>query len=147
MDDYNNLYEFRIPDNILQAKRYFGFPRRNIIEAGISALIFGGIIYLIPFVTRVKIIFLVTICGSSIILNLIGVRDQSLSELFINFVNSQKNRGKYHLRSIDNEPEKQRDTGTEAANISTVYGESAADKTLGQAKKIFKQIKEWRLER
>lgn len=134
------LISYTIPDNILQSKRYFGFRRRNIIEAVISILIVGFVIYIIPFVTRVKIIFLVILCASVGILNLVGIKDLSLSELFLNLIISQHNRGIYHLRSIKYESRKQRDIKSESEFL-TGYGESAADKTFSKAKELARRIK------
>ena len=59
METNEKLIEYAIPDNILDSKRIFGFRRRNWIEGLICAGMVGFIICLIPFVPRVKIIFLV----------------------------------------------------------------------------------------
>ena len=63
MDD-EELIDYRIPDNILESKRIWGFRKRNWIEGIICACIVGYIIYKISFVIRVKIILIVILCAS-----------------------------------------------------------------------------------
>ena len=92
-----SLYEYIIPDNILSSKRILGFRRRNWIEGLIMAFAVGALIYFIPFVTRVKIIFIVCICLPILIINLIGIRDQSFTEAILNIKQAKRN-GPIHWR-------------------------------------------------
>ena len=59
------LYEWSIPDNVLESKRILGFRPRNWIEGLICAGIIGFIVVNIPFVLRVKLIFLVCLCNTA----------------------------------------------------------------------------------
>lgn len=140
MDEKETLYQYDIPDNILESKRIFGFRRRNWVEGLISVLIVGFIICLIPFVTRVKIIFIVAICGPLLLLNLIGIKDQSLFEVAQNLKAAIDNSGNYHLRRPDNE-EKYKSRRMEQSVNGVNSGDSAADKVAEFSKRKFEEIK------
>lgn len=138
--DEANLTAYVIPDNILDSKRIFGFRRKNWIEGLFCAGIIGFIIWMIPFVLRVKLIFIVCICGPILFLNLVGIKDQSLFEAATNFRQALKNSGNYHLRR-PNEDERYKSKNTEQSLNGTGYGESAADKIANFVKAKYKQFK------
>lgn len=142
MDDNNktSLYEYIIPDNILSSKRILGFRRRNWIEGLIMAFAVGALIYFIPFVTRVKIIFIVCICLPILIINLIGIRDQSFTEAILNIKQAKINAGHYHLRSPGYE--KRTKSGMDQSTGGGADQLSAADKILAAAKEWIKAFKE-----
>ena len=98
MNEEETLIAYAIPDNILESKRILGFRKRNWIEGLICAAIFAAIIILIPFVFRVKIIFLIGICIPVILVNLIGIKDQSIFEALGNYIQAKKYKGNYHFR-------------------------------------------------
>jgi len=140
-DEDEALYEFSIPDNILDSKRIAGFRKRNWIEGIISVIIVGYIINLVPFVTRVKIIFLVCLCLSVLLLNLIGIKDQSIFEAIFNIRHAMKLKGNYHLRRPGSE-RRTNNAGRMGESLGGAgNGSSAADKVFELAKGKFEQIK------
>lgn len=141
MNNEEKLIEYAIPDNILDSKRIFGFRRRNWIEGLICAGIVGFIILQIPFVIRVKLIFLVCLCGPILLLNLMGIRDQSVFEAISNIKTAKANKGNYHLRRPDNE-ERYKSRGMEQSLNGIGNGDSAADKVADFAKKKYAEFKE-----
>ena len=141
MNNDEKLVEYVIPDNILESKRIFGFRRRNWIEGIICAGIVGFIIVQIPFVIRVKLIFLVCLCGPILLLNLVGIRDQSIFEVVSNIKLARTNKGNYHLRRPDNE-ERYKSRGVEQSLNGIGNGDSAADKVADFAKKKYAEFKE-----
>ena len=143
METDEKLVEYAIPDNILDSKRIFGFRRRNWIEGLICAGVIGFIICLIPFVIRVKIIFLVCLCGPVLLLNLVGIRDQSIFEVVQNIYQSKENRGEYHLRRPDCE-ERYKSRGVAQSVNGIGHGDSAADKVADLFKKKYAEFKEGR---
>ncbi len=137
------LYEWAIPDNVLESKRIFGFRVRNWIEGIICAGIIGFIVISIPFVIRVKLIFIVCLCGPVLLLNLIGIKDQSILEAIINFYQAGANRGEYHLRSAKDEERYK--SGRVAQSINGIgNGDSAADKAVEFFREKYKEFKERR---
>ncbi len=137
------LYEYQVPDNILESRRVFGFRIRNWIEGLICAGIVGFIIMQIPFVARVKLIFLICICGPILMLNLIGIRDQSMFEAIINIHISRGNAGEYHLRRPG--CEERNKSGRMAQSVNGIgNGDSAADKVADIFKEKYKEFKERR---
>lgn len=141
MNSSEKLVEYVIPDNILESKRIFGFRRRNWIEGIICAGIIGFIIVQIPFVLRVKIIFLVCMCGPVLLLNLVGIRDQSIFEAMSNIRLAKSNKGEYHLRR-PNEKEHYKQRGMEQSVNGIGNGDSAADKVADYAKRKYAQFKD-----
>lgn len=132
-EEKEEVYEYQIPDNIMESKRIFGFRRRNWIEGIVCAAIVGLIILQIPFVLRVKIIFLICVCVPILGLNLMGIKDQSLFEAIINLKQSKTNSGEYHLRRCDHE-EKFKSKGVE----QSVNGSSERTSTAEQVTKFIK---------
>jgi hypothetical protein len=137
------LYEYTIPDNVLDSKRILGFRPRNWVEGLICAGIVGFIVVNIPFVLRVKLIFLVCLCGPILLLNLIGIKDQSVFEAIMNLRQANANKGEYHLRRPDNEERYK--SGRVAQSINGIgNGDSAADKVAEIVKAKYNEFKERR---
>ena len=137
------LYEWSIPDNVLESKRILGFRPRNWIEGLICAGIIGFIVVNIPFVLRVKLIFLVCLCAPVLLFNLIGIKDQSVFEAIMNFKQARDNKGEYHLRRPDNEERYK--SGRVAQSINGIgNGDSAADKDAEIIKTKYAEFKERR---
>lgn len=141
MNEDEKLIVYTIPDNVLESKRIFGFRRRNWIEGLICAAIVGFIILQIPFVLRVKIIFLVCMCGPILLLNLIGIKDQSLFEVISNIRISKANKGEYHLRRPDYE-ERYKSRGVDQSINGISNGSSAADKVGDILKQKYADFKD-----
>ena len=141
--EQERLYEFTIPENIMESKRVFGYRTRNWIEGLICVGIAGFIILQIPFVLRVKIIFLICICAPILLINLIGIRDQSIFEMISNFHVAKGNKGEYHLRKPNDEEHcKSRKMSQSYNGIGN--GESAADKLGDLIKGKIAEFKEKR---
>ena len=141
--DEEKLYEYVIPDNILESKRIAGFRLRNWIEGILCVGIIGFIIVQIPFVLRVKCIFLVCVCGPILLLNLVGIRDQSIFEAIMNIHTARANKGEYHLRRPGNEERYK--SGRVAQSINGIgNGDSAADKVAEIVKAKYNEFKERR---
>ncbi|MCR4902199.1 MAG: hypothetical protein K6A23_05015 [Butyrivibrio sp.] len=137
------LYEYAIPDNVLESKRIMGFRMRNWVEGFICAGIVAFIVMNIPFVIRVKLIFLVCLCGPVLLLNLVGIRDQSLFEVVMNIKRARDNKGEYHLRRPDNEERYK--SGRVAQSVNGIgNGDSAADKIADFVKGKYQEFKEKR---
>ena len=137
------LYEWSIPDNVLESKRILGFRPRNWIEGLICAGIIGFIVVNIPFVLRVKLIFLVCLCAPVLLFNLIGIKDQSVFEAIMNLRQANANKGEYHLRRPDHEERYK--SGRVAQSINGIgNGDSAADKVAEIIKTKYAEFKERR---
>jgi len=137
------LYEYGIPDNVLDSKRILGFRPRNWVEGIICAGIVGFIVVNIPFVLRVKLIFVVCLCAPVLLLNLIGIKDQSIFEAIMNFKQASENKGEYHLRRPDHEERYK--SGRVAQSINGIgNGDSAADKVAEFIKTKYYEFKERR---
>lgn len=126
------------PRNVMQAKRILGFKSKNWIEAGITVLCVALIVWQIPFVFRVKLIVTFCIGGALAVLNLLGLKNQSLSETAYSFIRYWQNRKSYSLRSVNYA--KNNHYNEETGEISTV-GTSVADKAFALAKN---KIQEYR---
>ena len=124
-----------VPDNVIQDGMFLNIRLRKWIEGAVSALTVAVIISSIPFVLRVKIIFLISFCTAAVIVNLIGIKSLSIGETIENFIRLKKNGKKYHLRSIDHAKEKFNST-----NISTAANESAASKIIRITKEKYKKF-------
>ena len=141
MDD-EELIEYRIPDNILESKRIWGFRKRNWIEGIICACIVGYIIYKISFVIRVKIILIVILFASILLINLVGIKDQSLIEGIMNFIKACKLSKKYHMRKPNEERSEK--SGMAQSNTNNIGGVSIADRVADFIKAKFKEYKKKR---
>lgn len=141
MVDKNGEEIFRIPDNVLKSKRYLGFKRRNITEAIISFIISAFLIYQISFVMRVKIIFIICVGASVAFINLIGIKNQSISEIILNFIKYKKQKPVLHLRSVKYAKSK-KTTVNKKGEFITTLNESIAEKYIRLAKEKFEEYKE-----
>lgn len=141
MNEDEKLIVYTIPDNVLESKRIFGFRRRNWIEGLICVVIVGFIILQIPFVLRVKIIFLICMCGPILLLNLVGIKDQSIFEAISNIKLGRENKGEYHLRRPDYE-ERYKSRGVDQSINGISNGSSAADKVGDILKQKYADFKD-----
>lgn len=142
MDENNAQRDIEVtnPDNVLEGKRYFGFRRRNIIEGLIAALVFFLIIRYIPFVPRVKIIFWIAVCGSVFVINCVGFKDKSFSEIIIYLSKNKKIPKVLHMRSIADASKKRRKIEV-ATNGRTYTNLSIAEKIFFYSKDKYKEYK------
>ena len=126
-----------VPNNVLQGKRLFGFRIRNVVEAGIWVALIYKLVSLVPFVTRVRWIVIVCLCLVAILVNLMGVKDMTISEVAINFVHCKMTGKIYHLRSVDHaKKEKRNNNGQVAAQIN----ESAAERIVRSVKEKWAEL-------
>ncbi len=137
MSNNNSIKEIVIPQNVTQQRRILGFRMRNIIEAGISAAIVAFFIRLIPFTTKVGIIFTVFVAGAIGLIFLLGIKGMSITETIINLVISSRTKHKYHLRSIKNVRKKKEEATI--TTTKTVLNESIAEKGFRYAKEFIKK--------
>ncbi len=136
--DEQNLHEpiAHYPDNALESKRILGIKMRNLIEAGVMTVIAGFIITQIPFVTRVKIIFLIIICLSVAFVNFIGIKNQSLTEALINWIMYRKNKTIYHYKDLTIERQEKK-----VAKHTSALNESMLEKGIRIAKERYREYK------
>ena len=138
MENKDELLSTTIPDNIINSKRYFGFRARNIIEGIILSLVVILIIIRIPFVTRIKIIFIVILGMTTFILSCVGIKDKSVSELLIDLINYTKLSKNYSYRSINNAKKSRANSQSQTTHAN----QSPAEKTVAFIKEkynIYKQ--------
>lgn len=139
MDDKESkVIETYIPDNILDSKRIMGFRKQNVIEGLVLAAIVALIILQIPFVKRIKIIFIIILCLVTFVLSCIGIKDKRISEIVINFIQYIKLPKVYHLRSIKNARKKKK----QSAKSENIYAnQSAAEKCYAFIKNAVAEYK------
>ncbi len=136
MSNEEKIDEIIIPQNITSQRRILGVKQRNWIEGGIAAVVVALLIRLIPFETKVGIIFTVFIAGSVLILNLLGIKGMSISETVINMVIGSHTKHKYHLRSIKYVRKRKEEVDY---NVKVVLNESIAEKGFRLAKEFLKE--------
>lgn len=139
-DDNGEPIIYFIPENILQSRRIMSFRRRNLIEGAISAVALGLIIYQVPFVPRVKAIITVCMCLAVFVVNLLGIKNMSISEVVSDFIYYKKHKALYHLRSINNAKKISRNSKT--GRVATAVNESGAEKIVRIAKEKYNSYKE-----
>ena len=89
-----------IPHNILKNYTFFSIPIIRWIDACIFSLIVALLVLLTPFVIKIKIISITVIDISITTLCLHGVKNRSITELFIDILHDKKQYGKYSLQNI-----------------------------------------------
>lgn len=129
--------EIIIPENILDSKRILGFRRKNVIEGIILAAIFAIIILQIPFVTRIKVIFIIILCSSVLGLSCVGIKDKSVSEIFIDIKYNLSLPKQWHLRSIKDAKKRKKFKVSEESSYSNL---SFAEKIYYTAKQKYKEF-------
>ena len=130
---------YPIPQNVLgSSKRFLNFPQRNWIEGIISSAIVAWIICQVPFVNRVKIIVVACVCVAVLIINLIGIKNMSLSEVIVNFYQFKKEQRNYHLRSIRNA--KKQKFNEKSGKITVSLNESLLEKGIRVGKEKYKNF-------
>ena len=134
-----SLEEIYIPENVLQSKRYFGFRRRNIIEAiVITGLTVYGLIQ-IPFVTRIKVIICVAVGIAVFLACCAGIKGFSPTELLSLMIKDSKAGKEYHLRSVKYAEKKPKFQVNEKGEVYA--NQSYAEKTIGFVKEKIKEFK------
>ena len=98
--DDDKLIQSIIPKNVIAGKRHMGIRGRNIAEGIVLAVIVYFIISQIPFVARIKAIFIAILCISAIIVGCIGIKDRSITEFIMDYSDYKKTQKIYHLRTI-----------------------------------------------
>ncbi len=124
MESTNDLEVYTIPANVLRSRNLFGFPKRNWIEGGVEALLAGYLLNLIPFVAKVKVISILVICLSILTVNLMGIKNRSITQIVIAFFKHRRIKAVYHLGSVSNYDKHK---GIQAGSPE---GESAAEKVI-----------------
>lgn len=93
----------RIPFNAFQKGKVLGIDIIRWVEAFIFISIIGFILWLTPFVIKIKVITFIVIGTSIFALSLHGVKNRSITEIFIDIVVNKKNKKKYSLGSVSDE--------------------------------------------
>ena len=105
MDEKTREQIYVIPKNLgslygLLGETLFGIPVRNAIEAGIAMLIVYFLVKLSPLQGQTNTV--VTICAMGVfgIINIIGIKRQSLSQFAMGYINYLRTKNKYALNPI-----------------------------------------------
>lgn len=139
MNDDAELYEIIIPHNYNTEKKIGNqFKIRNLIEGSVWLFIIYRHIFNTDFLFKVKIIFLLTIGGSVFLINLIGIKNMSITEFIVAWFKFKKGTNEYHLRSVADE------RSTKSKVFKSTIGTAHADGTTiaGQWFSQYKQRKE-----
>lgn len=92
-----------IPDNILQGKRIANLIRpRNLAEGVAWCLFLIYVMFKIPFAPMFRGIVIIVLGVAILILNCIGIKNQSFSEAVINFVRIRKHLKEISYRRVNN---------------------------------------------
>ena len=100
--DENTMRGRYIPDNVLRGKRILGLKKRNFYEGIITALIASFIIFQIPFVPKVRWIFIVCLGITIFLVNAIGIRSLTVTELIVNYLQLRPYLKQFHYRRLTN---------------------------------------------
>lgn len=103
MNDEEKELTFAIPANYNESGKVLNgmFELRNLIEAIIVGAVFGfPIIKLFPFSITTKIILFVAIVIPLVIINLVGIDGNPLSQFFINMIKFRKNKRALHMKRV-----------------------------------------------
>lgn len=92
-----------ITPNVYQKKKIGKIYIRNLIEGIITSCIAAKFITMIPFVFRVKMIFIVCISGYLLYVNIKGYKGLSLLENISSKIKDKRNATKWHYRSVNDE--------------------------------------------
>lgn len=92
-----------IPDNILQGKRIANLIRpRNMTEGIVCCLLLIYVMFQIPFAPTFRTIVIIVLSVAILILNCIGIKNQSFSEALINFVRIRRYLKEINYRRVNN---------------------------------------------
>lgn len=139
--DEDGVDIYHIPQNIFESKRILGYRRKSWIEGAAWTCLTTFIICQIDFVIRVKLIFIICIGISVIIINLAGYKNQTFSELFLNYLKYKSEKSELHLRSIKYE-KKTVNKLNEKGEFVTTLNESYLDTIIRVIKEKYTLIKE-----
>lgn len=91
------------PDNILQGKRIANLIRpRNLAEGVVWCFALAYIFHQIPFASLFRWILIIVLGATALILNCIGIKNQSFSESVINYIRIRKHIKKISYRRMNN---------------------------------------------
>ncbi len=143
MSEFQNLKDtvFLIHENVIQINRIFGLRKRNLIEGGIFSLIAAFFIYLVPFVPKVRMIVIICCTIFIMVFSAVGVKNQSITEVFINWWRVKKLNKRMTLRSIKYA---EKESKVQSLNKNSIYGESYADQIIRFFRTKISEFKEVR---
>lgn len=133
MDNIRQMTD-EVPPNRANTQRIGIFMIRNIIEAVLFTLPIEIIILLIPFVFKVKLFLMITLGLMVIILNLIGIKNKSVTEAFTRWLSHRKNKKAYRLGSVADEIRIEPEPKTKYEKIIYDTKEYFSDENLYDAK-------------
>ena len=141
-------FEFVIPANFSQQNRILGFRKRNLAEAAVAMLLVVGIVMLIPFVFKVKLIVAIVLTFVTGICFAIGVKNRSVTQWLIDYIHYKASGRKYHLRTVKDKKKARTDASDEYGQRLS-YAEivlNTLKKTIQEGdkdgiKKLFKEVK------
>ena len=121
-----------IPTNVMESSKIFGFKKRNLIEGLIWAAVLSLIIYLIPFVFKIKIVLILAAIVVSLIINGFGIRGQAISKTVINFMKYKYYRKRFPYRRLNeiHNTEKERSFKTEDGKVRAIIENKPVKKIL-----------------
>lgn len=127
-------FEFVIPANFSQQNRILGFRKRNLAEAAVAMLLVAGLVMLVPFVFKVKLIVLIVLTLVTGICFAIGIMNRSVTEWLIDYIHYKASGRKYHLRTV-------KDKKKAKTDVSDEYGQrlSYAEILLKTVKKTIQE--------
>lgn len=89
------------PDNILQGKRIANLIRpRNLTEGAAWCLFIAYVFIKIPFAPLFRWIMIIVLGSAALILNCIGIKNQSYSEAVINYLKIRRHTKQINYRRI-----------------------------------------------
>lgn len=135
MDEFNPKEEpvCYITDNVTGLKFH---NIRRIIEGGICTGITLMIVHKIPFVPKVEIIVSIVMGAAVFLINIIGYKNQSLTEVMMNAIYEKMMDKEYHMRCInDEDKEEQSNQKYGTAN------QSIADKIANRIKQKYEDYR------
>lgn len=90
-------YSVPITQNVMNQNEVIGIPKRRWIEGIVFTFLFFMIISLIPFTSVVKNVILLVFGGGLFFLCIHGIKDRSITEIFISEIKFQKRKRILHL--------------------------------------------------
>lgn len=88
-----------IPPNRGKNKRIMGIRKRNWIEGAVEVVLIDGMILLIPFVPKLKLVLVIIVTFFILLLNAVGYRDKAWLELLVQWIKYKLGKKCYRLRS------------------------------------------------
>ena len=91
-----------IPKNVITNTKILGFKKRNLIEGAVWVVVFALLVNLIPFVTKVKIIVIVSIGLVLLVVNGFGIMGKSISATIISYIRYRYYTNRFSYRRLNN---------------------------------------------